>query len=177
MIVIDEAYIDFADGDQANVSMIDAINRYDNLIVLRTFSKSYSLAGARVGLLFANPELITEFNKVKDSYNVNAMSQVAARTALCDTDYHQDIVSKTVQSRWQLEEQLQKYGWSWPTSQANFLLCHVGSEAGRIYQQLKDHGILVRWWKTPELSNYLRITAGTPEENQALFNALDALLT
>lgn len=176
VVVVDEAYIDFAD-DSRGQSLIDAINRFDNLVVLRTFSKSYSLAGARVGLLFANAALVNQFNKVKDSYNVNVMSQLLAGAALADSDYHHAIVSKTLQSRRQLEQALSRYGWSWPESQANFLLCHVGNDAERIYLALKERGILVRWWQTDALRDYLRITAGKPEENQALFEALDDICT
>ncbi len=177
IVVIDEAYIDFAQEDEQRQGLISLINDYDNVVVLRTFSKSFSLAGARVGLLFSNPTLINEFNKVKDSYNVNVMSQIAAEAALADRSYHKKIVQQTLDSKAWLEKELTAFGWQWPPSEGNFILCHVGENAQNIYQQLKDRDILIRWWNTDELRNYVRITAGTPEENQALVDALKEICT
>ena len=172
IVVVDEAYVDFVSDTADQQGMVPLINEIDNLVVIRTFSKSYSLAGIRVGLLFAQSALIEQFNKVKDSYNVNVLSQCIAEAALSDTDYHQELVTNVLASRAQLEQELADLGWFWPASEANFLMCYVGEQAQHIQLELKKRQILVRWWNTDELRNYLRITAGTPAENQALLTAL-----
>ena len=177
LVVVDEAYVDFVSDVDDSHSLIPYINTYANLIVLRTFSKSYSLAGARVGLLFGQAPLVEQFSKVKDSYNVNAVSQCAAYAALADRTYHSELISRTLEARTQLEEALSEFGWSWPASQANFLLCHVGKEAPQLLQQLRERGLLVRWWNQPELHDKLRITVGKPEHQSLLIQALREFIT
>ena len=177
VVVIDEAYIDFVGDENDRKGMIQLIEEFDNLVVIRTFSKSYSLAGLRVGLLFANKTLIEQFNKVKDSYNVNVVSQVAAEAALRDTDYHQELVNRVLDSRNYLEDAFKNFGWFWPKSEANFLMCYVGEHAQHIQNALKQRGILIRWWDNEDLRHYLRITAGTAEENATLIEALQDILS
>jgi histidinol-phosphate aminotransferase len=140
--------------------------------VLRTFSKSYSLAGARLGLLFAHDQLVEQLVKVKDSYNVNAITQALGAAAIQDLAYHRDLVSKTLTERARLEKGVAALGWTWPPSAGNFLLCQVGERAGALYRTLKSRGILVRWWDRPELRTSLRITVGRPEQTDALLAAL-----
>lgn len=165
IVVVDEAYIDFApDGS----SMLPHLDKHANVIVLRTFSKSYSLAGARLGLLFAHPELVQHLMKVKDSYNVNALTQIVGTAAVNDRDHHRDLVRRTLTERDRLEKELRAFGWTWPTSAGNFLLCQVGPQAEVVYRSLKEHGILVRWWNTPALREKLRITVGQPTHTDAL---------
>jgi histidinol-phosphate aminotransferase len=173
IVVVDEAYVDFA-GDGA--SILPWLGEHPNLIVLRTFSKSFSLAGARLGLLFAAPALIAQLMKVKDSYNVNVLTQALGAVALEDRAYHEDVVRKTLGERARLETELGALGLRWPESRANFLLCDVGDDAEAVYRALKREGILVRWWDTPELSTRLRITVGKPEDNDRLMAALKLLL-
>ena len=173
VLVVDEAYVDFAEEP---ASLLPYLDQHPNLIVLRTFSKSFSLAGARLGLLFAAPSLVAQLTKVKDSYNVNVLTQALGTVALEDRAYHQDIVRKTRAERARLEAALGALGLRWPASQANFLLCDVGDEAEAVYRTLKRDGILVRWWDTPELATRLRITVGKPEENDRLVAALKLLL-
>ncbi|MBA3687127.1 MAG: histidinol-phosphate transaminase [Planctomycetes bacterium] len=168
VLVVDEAYIDFAEADGAKASMIPHLDQHPNLIVLRTFSKSYSLAGARLGLLFAAAPLVANLAKVKDSYNVNVISQALGTAALNDRDRHLDQVRTTVRERQRLERALAAFGWSWPESAGNFLLCEVGPRAGEIYRALKERGVLVRWWDKPLLSSKLRITVGRPEDDDRL---------
>ncbi|MBA3847447.1 MAG: histidinol-phosphate transaminase [Planctomycetes bacterium] len=177
ILVVDEAYMDFADAGGARESMIPYLDQHPNLIVLRTFSKSYSLAGARLGLLFAAPALVAQLTKVKDSYNVNAITQALGTAALDDRQYHLDQVRRTVMERRRLEAELAKFGWSWPASHANFLLCQVGPEAPRIYRELKQRRVLVRWWDKPALREKLRITVGTPENDDLLLSHLRELVT
>jgi histidinol-phosphate aminotransferase len=173
ILVVDEAYIDFApDGS----SMLPHLTSHPNVIVLRTFSKSYSLAGARLGLLFAHPELVTHLMKVKDSYNVNALTQALGVAALEDRDHHRALVNDTLRERTRLAGELATFGWTWPVSAANFLLCEVGEKAGAIYRALKERGVLVRWWDRPVLSTKLRITVGRPEQTDLLLKHLKELV-
>lgn len=172
ILVVDEAYVDFCPGG----SILPHLASHPNLIVLRTFSKSYSLAGARLGLLFAATPLVAEFMKVKDSYNVSALDQVAGAAALEDQDHHRELVRRTLAERARLESSLAGLGWTWPPSGANFLLCQVGPRAGDIYRALKQRGLLVRWWDRPGLSDKLRITVGTPEQDDRLLAELRTLV-
>ena len=173
ILVVDEAYIDFSAGE---ASMLPHLERHPNLVVLRTFSKSYSLAGARLGLLFAHPELVVQLEKVKDSYNVNALSQCLGEVALNDRDYHRSLVARILVERVGLEQACRGFGWSFPTSSANFLLCEVGARAGELYRALKERKILVRWWDTPQLRTKLRISVGQPSWNAAFIAAVTDIL-
>ena len=172
ILVVDEAYIDFA---PAGSSMIPHLASHPNLVVLRTFSKSYALAGARLGLLFADAALVTELSKVKDSYNVNHLTQQLGMAALNDRDYHRELVRKTLAERLRLETGLAAFGWSWPASAGNFLLCEVGPRAPELYAALKARGLLVRYWSKPSLASKLRITVGKPEHTDLLLRHLKDL--
>lgn len=167
ILVVDEAYIDYAlDGDGMAASFLGKLDAYPNVVILRTFSKSYSMAGARLGLMFAHVELISHMNKVKDSYNVNALTQLAGEAALLDRDYFRWLVGETIKQRKALEAACKGFGWTWPTSDANFLLVEVGSaaKAGALYERCRDGGVLVRYWGSrPELATKLRVTVGTKE--------------
>jgi histidinol-phosphate aminotransferase len=173
ILVVDEAYVDFA---PAGSSLLPHLASHPNVIVLRTFSKSYSLAGARLGLLFAHPALVAQLMKVKDSYNVNAITQALGTAALEDRDHHRALVQDTLRERARLEGALAELGWTWPPSAGNFLLCEVGERAGGLYRGLKDRGVLVRWWDRPLLSSKLRITVGRPEQTDLLLRHLRDLL-
>jgi histidinol-phosphate aminotransferase len=174
IVVVDEAYADFA-GE----TLLGALGEHPNLVVLRTFSKSYALAGARLGLLFADPRIVAEMMKVKDSYNVNALSQVIGAAALEDRAHHRALVDATLTEKAWLEGALAELGFRWPKSAANFLLVDVGSReiASSLYSGLKARRILVRYWDRPRLDTSLRITVGTRADNVALRSAIGALLT
>ena len=179
VVVVDEAYVDFALGAGLPASMLPVLDAHPNLVVLRTFSKSYSLAGARLGLLFAAAPLVAELNKVKDSYNVNVISQALGIAALEDRAYHAEIIRGVLQQRARLETELGALGFTWPDSAANFLLCAppaTGASAEGLYLGLKKQGLLIRWWGTPELHARLRITVGKAEDNDRLLAALRGLL-
>ena len=169
VLVVDEAYVDFA---APGSTMLPFLGQHPNLVVLRTFSKSYSLAGARLGLLFGDARLVGHLMKVKDSYNVGSAPQAMGEAALRDQDWHRRLVADILASRDLLERELAAFGWTWPKPHANFLFCQVGRRAGEVYRALKARGILVRWWDTPELREHLRITAGTIAQDQALVAAL-----
>jgi histidinol-phosphate aminotransferase len=175
VVVVDEAYVDFALGAGLDASLLPYLALHPNLVVLRTMSKSYSLAGARLGLLFAAAPLVAELVKVKDSYNVNAITQAVGVAALEDRSYHEDCLRRTLDQRARLERELAALGWSWPESAANFLLVEIGERAEQIYGALKGDGLLVRWWRAPELRTKIRISVGNPDENDHLLAALRRL--
>jgi histidinol-phosphate aminotransferase len=177
ILAVDEAYVDFALGAGIDASMLPYLDAHPNLVVLRTFSKSYSLAGARLGLMFAAAPIIEALTKVKDSYNVNALTQALGVAALEDRAYQDEQVRKTLDQRARLEGALGALGCSWPESAANFLLVEIGERAEQIYLALKQQGLLVRWWRAPELRTKLRISVGKPDENERLIQTLTAALS
>lgn len=171
ILAVDEAYADFADGDALSL-----VQKYENVIVLRTLSKGYSLAGLRLGFGVARPDLIDGVMKIKDSYNVNALSCLLGAAAIEDQNHMNANVSRVRASRQRLSEELGKMGFRvWP-SQSNFVLTRPPKgDAERLYRSLKQQGILVRYFKQPRLDDKLRISVGTDEENAVLIRALARL--
>ena len=176
VVVVDEAYVDFALGAGLDASVLPYLRQHENLVVLRTMSKSYSLAGARLGLLFAAAPIVEQLTKVKDSYNVNAITQAVGIAAIEDRAYHADCVRRTLLERARLEAALGALGVSWPESAANFLLVEPGERAEAVYRSLKQAGLLVRWWSAPELRTKIRISVGKPEDNDRLIAALKTVI-
>jgi histidinol-phosphate aminotransferase len=173
LVVVDEAYVDFA-----KESALSLLAAHPNLAVLRTFSKSFSLAGMRIGLAFGSPDVIRELNKVKDSYNLDRLSLVAARAALDDYPWMQANVAKVRAAREDLVADLRRLGLHVLPSEANFIFVRSPTLGGKeLYTELKEAGILVRHFSSAELSGGVRVTVGTPEENAALVNALHTLLS
>jgi histidinol-phosphate aminotransferase len=169
LLVIDEAYVDFA-----SASALSLVHQYANVLVLRTFSKSFSLCGMRVGLAFGQPGVIAEIAKVKDSYNVNRLSLCAAAAALDDYAWMQHNVVRVRETRAALSAGLGERGFVVLASEANFVLARKsGHDLGPLQRTLKDNGILVRHFATQDLKDALRITVGTPEEIELLFATLD----
>lgn len=176
VLVVDEAYMDFADGDRATA--LPLLSRYPNLIVLRSFSKSFSLAGMRIGLAFAEEEIIRGMMKVKDSYNLSRLSLVAAAAALEDFSWMRRNVKRVQNTRRRLTRALEKMDFVVYPSQANFVLARRASTPMKgLYEKLKRRGILVRFFDMPGLSDALRITVGTPKEISVLLREIKALLT
>lgn len=175
ILVVDEAYVDFALGVDPDASFLPHLAAHPNVVVLRTFSKSHSLAGARLGLMFAHPSLIQQMTKVKDSYNVNVITQALGVAALEDRAHHADLVSRTLAEKARVEAALASLGWTWPQAYGNFVLVHVGPRAAAVRDALRARRILVRHWDTPELRESLRITVGSPAQNDALIEALRAI--
>jgi histidinol-phosphate aminotransferase len=174
ILVIDEAYVDFAESEGA--STVPLITRFPNLVVLRTFSKSFSLAGMRVGLAIASEEIILGMMKVKDSYNLNRLSLVAATAALQDMPWMMRNVARIQRSRRRLIAGLKKMGFYVYPSHANFVMARKrGQNLKEVYEQLKNKKILVRYFDTPGLQDCLRVTVGTPQEIQALLKALQTI--
>jgi len=167
ILVVDEAYIDFADSETA--SAVPLIQRMPNLIVLRTFSKSFSLAGMRIGLAFACEDLIAGMIKVKDSYNLNRLSAVAATAALNDIPWMQRNVRRIQRSRDWLSTSLKQMGYEVYPSQANFVMAKArGANQRTMYEALKAKNIFVRYFDAPGLQDSLRISVGTPDEMKTL---------
>ena len=168
LVLVDEAYVDFADE-----SCLPLVRELPNIMICRTFSKGYSLAGLRFGYAIAAPALVAEMTKVKDSYNCDAISILAATAALADQDYARGTWQAVRAERTRLGGELGKRGWDVIPSQTNFLLARCpGGKAAEIYRALKSKGILVRYFDKPGLADKLRITVGTAEQNDALLRAL-----
>ncbi|MDP9149047.1 MAG: histidinol-phosphate transaminase [Myxococcota bacterium] len=172
VLVIDEAYVDFAED-----SFLRVIAQHDNVIVLRTLSKSYSLAGARIGFAVAAPALITGLHKVKDSYNVDAMCLAMGEAALGDAAHLRATVLAICDERARLSDQLSRLGFDVVPSHANFVLARRPAPTAKgIYEALKARGVLVRYFDDSALLDALRITVGRPEDTEALLSALHEVL-
>ncbi|WP_144405680.1 histidinol-phosphate transaminase [Aliterella atlantica] len=168
VLVIDEAYIDFAE-----YSALSLVQEFENVIVLRTLSKGYSLAGLRLGFGIANPKLLAGLFKVKDSYNVDAIATLVGAAAMRDQQYKNTCAEKVKASRAKLTIDLRKLGFTVRDSQGNFVLATpTTSQAEYLYQSLKQRGILVRYFNQPGLTDKLRITVGNDEQNQLLLTNL-----
>ena len=172
VLLIDEAYVDFA---EKNCTAL--VKDFDNVIILRSMSKGYSLAGIRFGYAIAQPDLIAGLIKVKDSYNVDAVAIAAATAAIRDQDYFQKTVEKVKAERTRLTGQLRNLGFDVPDSSANFILAECkSSKAVEVYEKLTRRDIFIRYFAYPELKDKLRITIGTAEQNDTLLSALKEIL-
>ena len=180
VLLLDEAYADFIDP-ALGYDSAPLIKAHDNLLILRSFSKGYSLAGLRLGYLIGQAALIEPLlTKARDSYNIDAISQRLGLAALDDQDYAQNTWRRVRAERSRLGDELARRGLRCPRSEANFLLAQVPPAAKRtakaLHEALKARGILVRHFDTPRLGDALRISIGTPAQNQRLLEALDDLL-
>ncbi|MCP4605789.1 MAG: histidinol-phosphate transaminase [Proteobacteria bacterium] len=172
VLLIDEAYVDFSSGNCTEL----AVN-LENVIILRSMSKGYSLAGIRFGYAIASKRLITGLIKVKDSYNVNAVSIAAATAAVLDRTYFLKNVEKIKSERARLIKNLRDFGFIVPRSETNFVLArYTRGNANKVYDELVQRGIYVRYFDLPDLKDKLRITVGTKEQNDALIEALREFL-
>lgn len=167
VVIIDEAYVDFG-GE----SMLPLIRKYDNLMVVQTFSKSRAMAGARIGFALANEKLIGYLKDIKFSYNSYTMNLAAIELgieAVKDKEYFQNTVQKIIKTREWTKEQLAGLGFSFTDSRSNFLfVTHPQMDAQTIFDELRKRNIYVRHWNKPRIADYLRITIGTDEEMKQL---------
>lgn len=168
LVVVDEAYADFGED-----TALPLVSRLDNVVVLRSFSKSFSLAGLRIGLAIGSPELIDVLARIKDSYNVNRISLAAAAAALDDFEWMERNVARIRVTRERLTKSLRELRFEVLPSQANFVFARrQGTDLGPLYLRLRSRGIFVRHFATPELRDGLRISVGSDEEVDVLLEAL-----
>jgi histidinol-phosphate aminotransferase len=172
VVVLDEAYVDFA-----NENALELPLKFPHVLVARTFSKAYSLCFQRVGYFIGHPELIAALHKIRDSYNVNGLGQVAAVATLDDLKYYRANFRKIIATREWLARELTKLGFQVFPSQTNFILVRPPVFPAKDWlQKLRARKILVRWFDFPEVRNYLRITIGAPAAAAALVKAARAIL-
>ncbi len=172
VVVLDEAYVDFADENAMRLAL-----KFPHVIVARTFSKAYSLCFQRVGYFVGHKELIAALHKIRDSYNVNGLGQIAAEATLDDLKYYQANFRKIISTRTELSRELTKLGFRVFPSQTNFIFVKPPLFPAQSWlQKLRDRKILVRWFSQPEVKDYLRITIGTPTEARALVKAAKVIL-
>ncbi|NKC01038.1 MAG: histidinol-phosphate transaminase [Pseudomonadales bacterium] len=179
VLLVDEAYVDFVDPE-LDYDCTSLINKHDNVLVLRSFSKGYGLAGMRLGYLFGTETLIDPIiTKTRDSYNIDHISQAVGLAAFTDQAYAQNTWTAVREQRNLVRNALLQLGLESPPSQTNFILATVTIEspanAEALYEALKNAGILVRYF--PTMKDKLRITIGTPQENEQLIATLTKLLT
>lgn len=172
LVVVDEAYVDFGDED-----CLHLVKELDNAVVLRSLSKSYALAGLRVGFMIARPELISTLMNVKDSYNLDRLASAGGAAALRDRDHFEQITSLVKGTRKRLEEELRRRGFEVLPSRANFLCVRPPEHPGArtLYEGLKERKVLVRYFPA-EMPDYLRVTVGTDQEVDIFLRELDALM-
>ncbi len=175
LVVVDEAYVDFCAE-----STVPLLARYENLLVIGTFSKSRQLAGGRLGYAAGSAAVIADLTRIKNSfnpYNVNRMTQAAAAASLADTAYFAACRDKIIATRTRTLSALAQMGFLCTDSRANFVFAsHPGLPAGEMAERLRERDILVRWWDLPRIENHLRITIGADDEMDTLFEALRELL-
>ncbi|MDU6099825.1 MAG: histidinol-phosphate transaminase [Acinetobacter sp.] len=171
VVVIDEAYVDF--GAESAVSLV---NRYENLVVCQTTSKSRSLAGLRVGFAIAQSHLIAALEAVKNSFNSYPIDRFAIAAAVAsfeDQTYFEEQCQKVISSREKLVDELTALGFKVLPSKANFIFAsHPSHDAGQLAQQLREQGIIARYFNKPRINHFLRITVGTDEQNERLVHTL-----
>lgn len=172
LVIVDEAYIDFG-GESA----LPLLKEYENLLVVQTFSKSRSMAGMRIGFAMGSSELIKAMNDVKYSYNsytMNRLTLLMGQEAVKDEAYFRESLDKIIRTREEARGRLEELGFHVLDSRANFLFAsHKSVPASRIFEELREAGIFVRYFRQPRIDNYLRITVGKPEEMEALYQFLE----
>lgn len=175
VVMIDEAYIDFG-----GKSCLELTEKYENLLVIQTFSKSRSMAGMRIGFATGNEKLIKYMNDVKfsvNSYTMNILTQICGAEAVKDEKYFTDTVNKIINTRERSKIKLKELGFEFPDSMSNFIFARpLKKPAQYVFEELKKRKIFVRYWNKPIIKDYLRITVGTDEEMNTLFDALEAIL-
>jgi len=172
VVVLDEAYVDFAGENAMKLAL-----KYPHVIISRTFSKAYSLCFQRVGYFVGHADLIVALDKIRDSYNVNGLGQVAALATLADLPYYRANFRRIISTRENLSRALTMLGFRVLPSQTNFILAKPPVFSAKDWlQKLREKKILVRWFNQPEVKDFLRITIGTPQEADALVRAAKAIL-
>lgn len=175
MVIIDEAYVDFG-----GVSAMSLVDKYDNLLVVQTFSKSRAMAGIRIGFAVGSKKAIGYLKDVKfsfNSYTMNAPSIAWGTASIRDDGYFKETVGKIINTRERVKKELAGLGFTFPDSMSNFIFAsHETIPAAELFQALKQEGIYVRYFNKPRIDNYLRITVGTDEEMDRLLTFLKQII-
>ncbi len=175
VVIVDEAYVDFG-----GITAIPLLKEYDNLVITRTFSKSRSMAGMRLGYAMGSPDAIAAVYAAKDSMNsypVDSVAQAAGIASVKDERYFQETLKRVIATRDRVTEKLRSMGFVIPDSSANFIFAaHPKYRAKDIFEYLKSKDIYVRWFNKPRIDNYLRVTIGTDEDMDAMISALGAFM-
>ena len=175
VVIVDEAYVDFG-----GISALPLLEKYENLLIVQTFSKSRAMAGMRIGYAIGSGKLIGYMNDVKfsvNSYTMNRPAQQLGLESLRDRKYFRDTVDRIIRTRERVKEELSALGFTFPDSRANFIFAaHERIPAQELFEMLKEQDIYVRHWNKPRIDNCLRITVGTDEEMQVLLSALKNIL-
>jgi histidinol-phosphate aminotransferase len=171
VVVIDEAYVDFAPR-----SCLPLLQHHANVLLLRTFSKSYGLAGMRIGFALGPPDLIEALDSVKDSYNVDRLAIVAAAAAIEDSNHHRKVVEEVVRNRGELSAGLEGLGFEVVPSSTNFVFGRPPRPAAEVVAGLRERKILVRHYDREPIAGWIRVTVGTREQHAALLTALKEIL-
>ncbi|MDE7098285.1 MAG: histidinol-phosphate transaminase [Ruminococcus sp.] len=177
VVIIDEAYIDFAGAGKSCLSLID---KYDNLLIIQTYSKSRSMAGMRIGFAMGNEKLIKYMNDVKfsvNSYTMNTVTQLCGAESMKDEKYFIEMTEKIVRTRENAKKRLAELGFTFTDSMSNFIFASPKKKSAQyVFEELKKRKIYVRYWNKPIICDYLRISVGTDEEIDKLFNALEDII-
>ena len=176
LVIVDEAYVDFNEENALGL-----LAEYENLLIIRTLSKGYSLAGARIGLAIGNAGIIDDLRRIKFSfnpYNINRLSILAGEAGLLDQEYFRLCRDRVIASRQKLRAALCELGFNVPDSRANFLFAgqHPQITAGEYYQALREQGILVRYFAAPRIDNFVRISIGTEDDTEELIQITRTIL-
>lgn len=172
VVVIDEAYVDFAPH-----SCLPLLQRHENVVLLRTFSKSYGLAGMRIGFALGHRDIISSLDSVKDSYNLDRLAIVAAVAAIKDEDHHRRLVDEVVANREDLAQRLARLDFELVPSAANFVFARPPKAAVEVVAALRERKILVRHYDREPVAGWLRITIGTRDQHEKLLSALKEILS
>lgn len=170
VVVLDEAYTDFMD-EKLRTDSFGWIARFPNLLVTRTFSKAYGLAGLRAGFGVASAELVAMMNRIRPPFNMNSAAQAAAVAALADQEFLKTVVASNTKERARLEAFFDELSLAYLPSQANFLMVRIGPEALRVNVEMLKKGVILRPLKSYSLPEYIRISVGSPEENTVFMKA------
>ena len=175
MVVVDEAYAEYAAAaDYPN--SLRLLKTFKNLLITRTFSKIYGLAGLRVGYVIANPEVIAYLNKTREPFNVNTLAQIAAAAALQDTEFVQKSCANNEAGKKYLYAEFDQLGLKYYPTEANFIFVYIGQDCAAAFQKLLERGVTVRPMRSFGVQDAIRVTIGTPEQNQKFSAALKEIL-
>ncbi|KPB06502.1 histidinol-phosphate transaminase [Bacillus sp. CHD6a] len=174
LIVLDEAYYEYATNEEY-LQSIPLLKKHDNLVILRTFSKVYGLAGLRIGYGIMNPSISTELNKVKEVFNVNQLAQAAAMEAIMDQEFRRECILRNEEGRAYLEKELDELGYTYYPTQANFMMIHIGRDGNEMMQRLLTKGIMVKTGAALGYPKSIRVTICSMEDNRYFIETLKNL--